>query len=499
MAIGQYGENGHFEYKDEDVGDALVGFDFKCIRGLDVSRVSEFVDKIAQENSVSMILRHLAFVRDIDEGKGERVVYYHYLYKVFCLFPNEVINALPVLITRFGSWRDVKGFLRIAEQMNDFQFQQVIVNIIVEQLEKDKDAEKPSLLGKYLPGEKTSGKKMAKLLAKELFKGQQNKLKLYRQLKSSLTRRINLLERNLCGNTREQIECEKIPAGAMKKYRGSLLNVDKRGGRRSEDEGKVVFASRLREFLGERVRSGKGVSSKGIEIRGIVKDILSESIDQSLVRAFLQDLEGKIGDLSRVIPIVDTSGSMCGVGGEIYAALGLGILISLKSARPFRNRMITFSEEPSWFAFDEIDGFEERLKKARTAPWGMSTNYYATAHLIVDALQQAEVPRDEARDMTLVVFSDMQFNQSMDDPNQSVMGEMRRIFGEAGYDVPTLVFWNLRGNTTGSPVQAMEENVVQVSGFNQNMMNSFLTNPKDMNPATMLRRVLMSSRYDAVL
>jgi hypothetical protein len=100
------------------------------------------------------------------------------------------------------------------------------------------------------------------------------------------------------------------------------------------------------------------------------------------------------------------------------------------------------------------------------------------------------------RDLTLVVFSDMQFDQSSNLSSTTVMNTMRSIFGSAGYDVPTLVFWNLRGDTTGSPVTSDESGVIQVSGFNQNMMNSFINNPKDMNPKTMLHRVLMGPRYD---
>jgi hypothetical protein len=510
MAIGQQGENGHFEYKDEDVGDALVGFDFKCMRGFDTGRIGSFVEQIMAENNIGLILRHLAFVRDIDEGKGEREVYYHYIYRVFCVYPEEVLRAIPVIIRHFGSWRDIKGLLRIAMVMDDYQFQQVILNMIKTQAEEDMEiattfvpdegdeGRRPiSLLGKYLPGEKTSGRYNAKLIAKFIFKGS-NKMRSYRKMKSTLTRYINLLERNLCANTREQIECDKIPAGAMKKYRVSLTNRTKNGGVKSTDQGRVEFASRLQEFLGERVRTGQGVSSKGIEIRSIVEEILNGQYNETLVRAFLQDLEGKIGDLSRIIPIVDTSGSMCGVNGEIYAAIGLGVLISMKTMVPFRNRMITFSNEPSWFAFRDTDTFEERVTKARSAPWGMNTNYYATARLIVGALREAQVPAEEVRDLTLVVFSDMQFDQSTTSKGKTVMSKMRKIFGDAGYDVPTLVFWNLRGNTTGSPVTCDENNVVQVSGFNQNMMNSFLSDPKDMNPKSMLRKVLLGSRYDVM-
>lgn len=501
VTIGQMGENGHYEYKDEDVGDALVGLDNKCIRGFDVERIPEFLQKIVKENQIGMILRHLAFVRDIEKGKGEREVYYHYVYHLFCIYPVDVIRVLGVITKEFGSWRDVKGLLAVAEKMKDYQFRGVILDLIKSQLEQDRDAENPSFLGKYLPGEKASNtsKEMAKLIAKTMFTGK-DKFKNYRKLKSSLTAKINLLERNLCGNTRENIDCSKIPAGAMKKYRASLSNTDKNGKQKSTVQDRVDFALRWREHLEGRVASGKGVSSRGMEIRSVVKMILDENGDETLIRGFLQDLEGKLGDLSKVIPVVDTSASMFGKNGEIYAALGLGVLVSQRTMVPFRDRMITFSAEPSWFRFNENDTFEERVKKAKEAEWGGDTNYYSTGRLIINALQNARVPPEEVSDLIMVVFSDMQFNQSMvqEQKGQSLMTNMQDMFNDAGYDAPTLVFWNLRGNTTGSPVMANEKNVVQVSGFNQNMMNSFLANPRDMNPKTMLKKVLMNPRYNVV-
>ena len=496
-----HGTNGQLVYKDVSISSALISFDFKCIRGLETPKLSEMVSRILEQEKLETILRHLAFVRDIDKGKGERKVYYQYLYHIYQKYPIEITKLIELNIKNFGSWRDIKGLYDISVEYNDIGFQQELFNIIKKQLAIDMNNDKPSMLGKYLPGEKTKYKSMVKQLSKYLFTGN-DKMKQYRKIKSQLTQKLNILERNLCSKTRSNIECNKIPALAMKKYKASLFNIGKRNTKKSQEEDNIIFAQRLKDYLSSQLKEGKGVSSKGIEIRDIVEDIVIEpNYNRELVKAFLQTIEPKIGDLSKVIPIIDTSGSMYGSNKEIYAALGIGILASMRSMEPFRNRFITFSEKPSWFSMEPNDTFEQRVKKATNAPWGYNTNYYATAELIVSALKYANVSPEQACDMTLLVLSDMQFDESDSGDSgasDTVMGNMRRIFGNAGYNVPTLVFWNLNGTTNGCPINSNEENTVMLSGFNQNMMNMFLNNPSNVNPEGILKDVLYSSRYNIV-
>ena len=70
----------------------------------------------------------------------------------------------------------------------------------------------------------------------------------------------------------------------------------------------------------------------------------------------LQWLDNKTQNknLENIIPMVDVSGSMtCDNGVPLYSAIGLGIRCSECSKIP--NRVLTFSDTPSWVSYEEKD------------------------------------------------------------------------------------------------------------------------------------------------
>lgn len=499
------GENGALAYRDSAILSSLVAFDFKAMRGMDSARVEEYLDKMIQESGVETVFRHCAFVRDITSGKGERDVYYSYIYSLWKRYPEAVREVIPLICNYYGSWRDLKNLF--SQHESDSGFVDMLTDITVARIGKDLEEPK-SLLAKYLPGEKSSCKKFASIIAKRLYGSSRKRMALYRKMKSDMTKKLNIVERNLCANTRDNIECDKIPARALKLYLNTFLNLDKKGQNvRSQNEGRVAFALKFKDFLDSRKRTNKNLSSRGIEIRELVRDIVSKpnQIQEDVVESFVADMRERIGERCRVIPIIDTSGSMYDREMSIYAALGLGILLSMNTQEPFRNRFITFSKRPEWFVCDEGDSFVERIQESTRASWGANTNYWATLSLILDAFVSAKLPASETKDFVLAVFSDMQFDESSKEKMGTVMSKMKTRFAKAGieavgepYEVPTIVFWNLRAKTTTTPVQSNEEGVITVSGFNQNLMKAFIENPSNINPEKMLRSVLHSNRYNHV-
>eukprot|EP00479_Gromia_sphaerica_P000292 TRINITY_DN10306_c0_g1_i1.p1 TRINITY_DN10306_c0_g1~~TRINITY_DN10306_c0_g1_i1.p1 ORF type:complete len:84 (-),score=19.57 TRINITY_DN10306_c0_g1_i1:134-385(-) len=51
---------------------------------------------------------------------------------------------------------------------------------------------------------------------------------------------------------------------------------------------------------------------------------------------------------------------------------------------------------------------------------------------------------------------------------------IRKMYTDAGYNAPHIVFWNLRGDTTDSPVTSTQRGVSLVSGFSVQLFNMFL-------------------------
>lgn len=501
------GENGHISYKDADVLSSMVAFDFKAMRGMSAQRVEEYIEKMVKECGVEMVFRHCVFIRDITEGKGERDVYYHYIYQLWRRYPVIVNQLIPIVCQNYGSWRDIKNMYK--HYHTDVGFVDMLISIVMEQLivdmsQCDSDGS-ISMLAKYLPGEKTSQKVLAKRIAKKMGLSMRE----YRLMKSKLTKRWNILERNLCGKTMGNIVLDQIPSRAMKLYFNTFMNLDKKGDKqRSESVMNVEFTKRFKEYMVERKKIGKSLNSRGIEIRELVSQILNSNItDTTLIETFVEDMKQKIGEKGKIIPVIDTSGSMYGNNSNspIYGALGLGILLSMTTVEPFKNRFITFSDEPTWFKCNETDTFIERVIKSKYAQWGCSTDYYKTMKLILNAYTNVKIPAEETKDVILAVFSDMQFNQSNKTNIKDVMEQTKQMFAETGistvgkpYPVPKIIFWNLRTDTKNCPVQSNKEGVTMISGFNQIMMKTFIENPHQLNPEQILKNALMKPRYDNI-
>merc|ERR1719324_1928239 len=140
-------------------------------------------------------------------------------------------------------------------------------------------------------------------------------------------------------------------------------------------------------------------------------------------------------DLGKLVPLVDVSGSMCGIPME--AAIALGILVSELSHAAFRHRALTFESQPSWVDLLGCAKLADKVRCLQAAPWGGSTDFEAACEMILQAAQAARLKPDEVPD--LIVFSDMQFNQA----NGGGRGRWEP------YPAPRIIYWNLRGDTAG--------------------------------------------------
>ena len=107
--------------------------------------------------------------------------------------------------------------------------------------------------------------------------------------------------------------------------------------------------------------------------------------------------------------------------------------------------------------------------------------------------------------LTLVILSDMQIDQA--DKNwESLDSNIRTIFAETGkksshgepYSPPTLIYWNMR-NTDGFPCSTTRENVIMVSGYSIDVLNSVFSKGPDalkkMKPWDALSVTLEANRY----
>ena len=235
------------------------------------------------------------------------------------------------------------------------------------------------------------------------------------------------------------------------------------------------------------------IKGKRVSIIDFVKSAIDSKTkclppDSSIITALNEQWKSNSmqnGNLGNFVAMTDVSGSMTEDNSNpLHSAIGLSIRVAEKSV--LGQRVMTFSERPTWIQLgtQDSDTFVKQVNKVLTSSWGMTTNFYLAIDLIREGIEDNKLPREVAENLVLVVFSDMQMNNSSTSIRDlsaratlfenikvmfAKMGE--RLYGEP-CKAPHIVFWNLR-KTTGFPSLSTDQNVSMMSGFSPALLNVF--------------------------
>lgn len=175
------------------------------------------------------------------------------------------------------------------------------------------------------------------------------------------------------------------------------------------------------------------------------------------------------GVLNNAVAVCDVSGSM--TGEPMNVAISLGLLVASLAQAPWKDHLITFSQDPQ---FHLISGsnLAEKLEDIKYMNWGANTNFDRVFDLILatakrNSLKEEEMPK------TLFVFSDMQFDQADSNMTTTAYDRIKKKYANYGYELPQIVFWNLR-DSKGVPVTITDEGTALIGGFSGNLLKIFL-------------------------
>jgi hypothetical protein len=133
----------------------------------------------------------------------------------------------------------------------------------------------------------------------------------------------------------------------------------------------------------------------------------------------------------------------------------------------------------------------------RTSNVGYSTDLYKTFRLILDRAVKHNIP-EEDMPTSIIIFSDMQFNQACTGTvGGTLFNKIRKEYEKAGYTMPQLTFWNLRAVLSNVPVKMDENGVALVSGFSPSLLKQLLAEG-EFSPISIMRQTLDSDRYKAI-
>ena len=433
--------------------------------------------KKAFEENPTYALKCLFYIRDVRGGQGERR-FFRVCMKWLTKNNSAAAKRNLQYVAEFGRWDDLYCFVGTSLERDAFK-------ILKEQFILDLNCKTPSLLAKWLHSENATSEENAKLgaLTCQHFGYSPRQ---YRKHLSTLRERIRVLERLMSQNRWNEIEFDKIPSKAGLKYKNAFARRD------------IIKAKYEKFAKDENTKVNAGVLNpvdiaEKILGRGYWNTNLS-STDRLMLQKYWDNLKDYYnGKEERGIAVVDVSGSMNGQ--PLNAAVSMGAYIAERGKGPFQNHFITFSNSPKLVEFEGVD-ITDKFLRARSADWQMNTNIQAVFNLLLRVAQQNLVPQSEMPER-IYIFSDMEFDRCTgfhtEDRINTLLEKIAIQWQNAGYEMPSLIFWNLDARKENIP--ALGGRFSYVSGFSMNMVENILSG-KD--GYSLMMDKLDSERYSVI-
>lgn len=444
----------------------------------------------AEDKELAMKL--LFYVRDIRGGQGER--------RVFRVIMNHLAkNKSEVVIKNldnfafYGRYDDLLCLL-------DTPVERYVLGLIKDTLEADvKSVDNggvPSLMAKWLPS--ANGTKNTRQVALKIVNSLNMSERTYRKTLSKLRRALDLVEIKIAENRYEDIDFSKLPSKAQMVYRELFM-------RKAQER----YLAYLKELM-----TGKAKVNAGTLIPvDIVSKIMNKNpslAERYLYEAMWQNLPNYFeGRNETDLCVVDVSGSMYGT--PMAVAVSLGLYCADKCNGPFKNRFITFSRNPELVKVQGED-IVDKVCNAQHANWGANTNFNKVLEIILDTAIKNHCSQEEIPNK-LYVISDMQFDEA--EGSNTLHRDWTKKFAEHGYEMPAIVYWNVRTSNCGMFQEDKNgTNVAMVSGYSPVLFKNVIdgteyvetVNEKgekivkqQIDPVTVMLTTLQNERYDRVV
>lgn len=441
----------------------------------DTDCINLFKNAMAEDANLAM--KCLFYLADVRGGQGERRFFrvcFNWLAKEYPDIARKNLENIPF----FTRWDNILYATINTPLFND------ALAIVKHQLALDVQSQTPSLCAKWCASENTSSqttRNMASHIRNYL--GMTHKE--YRKMLSVLRSRINIVEKLMSEGRFDEIQFDKIPSKAGLIYRNAFAKHD---------------FDRYNEFMQSKETKVKAAVLNPVDIAAKTNWCNLDINDPSRImlnKAWENLPDYYNGREENGLCIVDVSGSMSGQ--PMDAAVSLGAYISERGHGPFANHFITFSTRPSLEKFEGVD-IVDKFQRCRRADWGYNTDIEAVFDLMLNTLKNKHTDPNDVPSR-LYILSDMQFDCGICERRRGISeGEVNTLLEQiakdwsaAGYELPQVVFWNLRACDNAIP--AIGGRFSYVSGFSPAILDSVLSGKTGYE---MMLDKLLSDRYKPV-
>ena len=388
-------ENGAVGYRP--TGKKLLDLNFSVASLRSASEqqiINKFMD--AYYENPMLAVKLLFYARDVREGLGERRLFrtaFNWLANGHADVAHNVLKFIP----EYGRYDDLLCAF-------DTALQGEILNIIKEQFDADthnmKDGKPISLLAKWSPSENASSaetKRLATAIRTKLGMTSRN----YRKMLSEMRKYIDVVERKMSAKQWGEINYETVPSRANLIYNNAFL--------RNDEE-------RRREYLGALEKGEVKINAGTLYPHDIVHKYNANCYGtDATLEGLWKALPDTVKGNGNTIVVADGSGSMqCNVGGNtrvtaLEVANALAIYFAERSSGEFKDKYITFSENPRLVDFSNAKTLREKIEIAMRHNEVANTNIEAVFDLILKTAVNNRMSQDDMPKNILIV-SDMEFD-----------------------------------------------------------------------------------------
>ena len=443
-------------------------FNIGAMRGQDKQRLLANFSKAFNEDP-KRALKILFWARDVRGGAGERQIFrdiIEYMAEDHDLALQNFIQYIPV----YGRWDDLLTLVGTRLEKQAFSFIQTGLGM------------GDGLCAKWMPRKGQTAEKLRSFLGMSP-----------KQYRKTLVNLTNVVETKMCAKDWNAIDFGKIPSLASARYQKAF-------GRNAYEK--------YSQYIQSLQKGEAKINAGAVYPYDVTKSLNHGNweVANEQWKALPNWMEGSN---EMLLPLVDVSGSMsCSAGGSktvtcMDVAISLGLYISEKNDGPFKDAFITFSDNPQ---LQVLSGsLKDRYAQMSHADWGMSTNLEAAFKLILNQATRHSLTQDQMP-TKLLILSDMEFNQatnsrggwhsrdSKTEWNPTAQQMIEKMYAEAGYKVPQIVYWNIQSRNGGVPVAFDKQGTALVSGFSPAIMTSLIKGEIS-SPEQIMDLTIMGERY----
>jgi hypothetical protein len=313
-----------------------------------------------------------------------------------------------------------------------------------------------------------------------------------KQYRKYLVNNTKVVETLMCNKEWEAIEFDKLPSLASMRYQTAF--------KRNAPNAYTRFEKKL---VSGEVTVNAGTLFPHDLVANVQRGSGSAVVLDAQWKALPDYLAGRVG---KALVLSDTSSSMSRtIGGTSASALqvsiALGLYISERQVGPFKDLVLTFADNSD---FHKVVGstLQERVRSLAGSRWGGTTNFQSSFKEILRVAKANNVPAADMPEL-LIVLSDMEFNAA---DGRTNFGAAKKQFADAGYKMPTIVFWNLNARAGNNPVKFDTDGTAMVSGYSPAILEAILGGKFDITipdapaitPFDVMNAAIFNEVYDVV-